>query len=71
MSSEGEADGSPQDEEFEISFTFHRNTSTFTEMTLEFTLYDNSFYLVSFDGEERFLVNRNDIANLEELFEAL
>lgn len=71
MSSEGEADGSPQGEEFEISFTFHRNTSTFTEMTLGFTLYDNNFYLVSFDGEERLLVNRNDVANLEELFEAL
>lgn len=51
----------------EISFTFHRNTEDFSEMTLEFIQYDNNFYLVSFNGEQRLLVNRNDVADLSEL----
>lgn len=36
-------------------------------MTLEFVQYDNNFYLVSFNGEQRLLVNRNDVAGLSEL----
>lgn len=52
----------------EITFTFHRSTETFSEMTLSLIPYDNSFYLVSFNGEERLLVNRNDVAELEELY---
>lgn len=51
----------------EICFTFHRNTEDFSEMTLEFVQYDNNFYLVSFNGEQRLLGNRNDVADLSEL----
>ena len=40
-------------------------------MTLSFIRYDNSFYLVSFNGEERLLVNRNDVAALKEAVQAL
>ena len=71
MSAEGEATGSPEEEGFELSLTFRRNTDTFSEMTLGFTKYNNSFYLVSFNEEERLLVNRNDVAELEEMIEAL
>ena len=56
------AEGSP-----ELSFVFHRNTETFSEMTLSFTRYDNNFYLVSFNGEERLLVNRNAVADLTDM----
>ncbi len=71
LAAESEADGDAVGEGFEISFTFYRNTATFAEMTLGFIQYNNSFYLVSFNGEERLLVNRNDIAELEELFDVL
>lgn len=71
MVAEGEAEESNQDDEFEMSFTFKRNAQTYTEMTLGFIRYDNNFYLVSFDGEKRLLVNRNDVIDLEGLFEAL
>ncbi len=54
-----------------LSITFYRNTSSFTEMTLSFIKYDNSFYLVSFNDSARLLVNRNDVSELIELFEAL
>ena len=66
----GEAEGSAESAigtSPEISFTFHRNTEDFSEMTLEFVQYDNNFYLVSFNGEQRLLVNRNDVAGLSEL----
>ncbi len=71
LSAESEASGEATENSFEVSFTFHRNTSAFTEMTLGLTRYDNSFYLVSFNDQERLLINRNDVTDLEELIEAL
>ena len=50
-----------------LSFVFHRSTDAFSEMTLSFTRYDNSFYLVSFNGEERLLVNRNAVTDLVDM----
>ncbi len=68
LESEGEGTADAAEESApEISFTLHRNTEDFSEMTLGFTKYDNSFYLVSFNGEQRLLVNRNDVAELVEL----
>ena len=50
-----------------VSLLLGRNTEDFSEMTLEFVQYDSNFYLASFNGEQRLLVNRNDVADLSEL----
>lgn len=68
LESEGEGSASAAAEESpELSFVFHRSTDAFSEMTLSFTRYDNSFYLVSFNGEERLLVNRNAVTDLVDM----
>lgn len=68
LQSEGERTEKPAEGSSpELCFTFHRNTDTFTEMILSFTRYDNNFYLVSFNGEERLLVSKNDVADLMEM----
>ena len=73
MESEGEGtiDAAQGGADAELAITFHRTASTYETMTLSFIRYDNSFYLVSFNGEERLLVNRNDVAALKEAVQAL
>lgn len=69
LETEGEAtDSLPEGSTAEISFTFHRSTETYADMTLSLIPYDNSFYLVSFNGQERLLVNKNDVADLISLY---
>ena len=69
LEAEGEAtDPLPEGSVAEISFTFHRSTETYADMTLSLIPYDNSFYLVSFNGQERLLVNKNDVADLIDLY---
>lgn len=68
LESEGEGDSaSAADASPELSLTFHRNTETHSEMTLSLTRYDNNFYLVSFNEEERLLVNRNAVTDLSNM----
>lgn len=67
LEAESEASGSPASNSPELSIVFHRSSASFSEMTLSFQRYDNSFYLVSFDGQSRLLVNRNDVADIESL----
>ena len=55
----------------ELSITFNRSSSTHKTMTMRFFRYDNSFYLVSFNGEERLLVNKNEVTALKDLIRAL
>lgn len=73
MESEGEGtiDAAQGGADAELAITFHRTASTYETMTLSFIRYDNSFCLVSFNGEERLLVNRNDVAALKEAVQAL
>lgn len=59
------------DRGFDLSVVFHRTGASHTTMTLGFSAYDNSFYLVSFNDRETLLVNRNDVKDLEELAGAL
>ena len=59
------------DRGFDLSVVFHRTGASHTTMTLGFSAYDNSFYLVSFNDRETLLVNRNDVKELEELAGAL
>ena len=69
LEAEGEAtDSLPEGSAAEISFTFHRSTETYADMTLSLIPYDNSFYLVSFNGQERLLINKNDVADLISLY---
>ncbi len=72
LESEGEGEASlAQEDEATLSFVFNRNTDTYSQLTLSFTRYDNSFYLVSFFGGEYLLVNRNDVSELLDLVAAL
>lgn len=57
--------------ESEMDITFHRNTETFSTMTLSLGAYDSSFYLVDFNGASRLLINKNDFTRLKTLFEGL
>lgn len=68
---EGTIDAAQGGTDAELAITFHRTASTYETMTLSFIRYDNSFYLASFNGEERLLVNRNDVAALKEAVQAL
>ena len=57
--------------EAEVTLVFHRNTETFSEMTFALSRYDNSFYLLSFNGASRLLINRQDVEELKDLIAAL
>jgi hypothetical protein len=54
-----------------ISFTFHRNTATFKDMTLTLYKYDSTSDLVSFNGEMRLLVSADEVDKLVESVKAL
>lgn len=71
LASEGEATGEPAEGAPEVTVVFHRDAQAFQTVTLTLTRYDTSFYLAGLDGAERLLVNRNDVAELEELVSAL
>lgn len=70
LAAEGEADGAAAGEA-QVTLVFHRSTETYAEVTLAFSRYDNSFYLVTLDGTSRLLVNRNDVESIAELIGAL
>ena len=55
----------------EVTLVFHRNTESFTTVTLSFTRYSTSFYLADLDGDARLLVNKNDVAHLKDLVSEL
>ena len=54
-----------------LSFTFHRNTDTFSTVVLEFYDYDSGSCLVSLDGTARLLVARSDLSALLDSIRAL
>lgn len=68
---EGEADQAQLAADAEVTLTFHRDTQAHATMTLTLTRYDNSFYRVSFNGESRLLVSKNDVAELKEALKAV
>ena len=70
LASEG-VDDTAEPGEAEVTLVFRRNTDTFSEMTFALSRYDNSFYLLSFDGASRLLINRQDVEELRELIDAL
>lgn len=70
LASEG-ADDAAEAGEAEATFVFHRNTETFSEMTFALSRYDNSFYLLSFNGASRLLINRQDVEELKDLIAEL
>lgn len=70
LAAEGGADGAAAGEA-QVTLVFHRSTETYAEVTLAFSRYDNSFYLVTLDGTSRLLVNRNDVESIAELIGAL
>lgn len=45
----------------------HKTAPTGSTIRLLFSRYDNSFYLVSFNGEERLLVNHNAVTDLVDM----
>lgn len=54
-----------------LSFTFHRNTDTFSTVVLEFYDYDSGSCLVSLDGTARLLVAHSDLSALLDSIRAL
>ncbi len=47
-----------------VSFTFHRNTESYEEMTLTFYQYNSGSYLVTFTDQPNRLVNSSDVSTL-------
>ena len=58
-------DAAPSQNTDELTFTFHRNTETFPEITISYAPYDSSFYQMTVNGVTQLLVNKRDIANLK------
>ena len=54
-----------------VRIVIYRDTETYSEMELSLSRYDNSFYLVTFNGASRLLVNRVDVEAVIEAIEAL
>ncbi|NLO46236.1 MAG: DUF4340 domain-containing protein [Clostridiales bacterium] len=54
-----------------LTVVYHRNTSNFKTMTLKFVPFDSSFYLVEFNGENRLLVNKNDVSDAVAAFKKI
>lgn len=52
-----------------LSITFHRNTDTYSDLTLTFSTYDSTNYLVTFGGESRMLASKSDVRNLMDLLD--
>ena len=70
LQNSGEAEGEAGRGE-QLSFTFHRNTETFKEMTLSFYAYDSGNSLVGFNGEKRLLVDSEAVTGLIDMVKAL
>lgn len=65
LASEGTSDSYNNSAAPEITVVFHRNTDDdFAEMTFTLTPYDSSFYIAGFNGYQRILVNKKDVAEL-------
>jgi len=65
MEADGTVEGIGELAEPEITVVFHRNTGDeFAEMTFSIHPYDQSFSVVSFNGESRILVNKNHVGEL-------
>ena len=47
-----------------ISFTFYRNTKTYTEMTLTFYQYNSASYLVTLTGQPTRLVDSASVSTM-------
>ena len=54
-----------------VKIIYHRNTETFKDMTLSFTPFDSSFYLVTLNGESRLLANKLDVEKAINAFNAI
>jgi len=54
-----------------LTIEFLRDTDRYSVMPLELYVYDNSFYLVKFNGAARLLVSRRDVEALAESIRAL
>jgi|GEM_PF-4929537 len=63
MSGDRLADGTVEGEAY-LTLTLLRNTDRFDRLILEFIPYDNSFYMLSFNGEQRLLVNKRSVQEL-------
>ncbi len=66
MVSTGSATGLTPERGAEISFTFYRDTETFSEVTLTFYQYDSSSCLVGLNNETRLFVAREDVVSVVE-----
>lgn len=62
----GSADGSPL-----VTFTFHRNTNDFSQLTLTLYPWDTGSCLAVFTGESGRLVDRSAVTDLTEQIQAL
>lgn len=69
MSSTGTTDDTPG--AAEITFAFHRDTDTFTDINLGFYRFNSSTCIVGFNGETRLAVARTDVVNLIEAVNAI
>ena len=69
LESQGTAASDAGQREPVLSITFHRNTETYSELTLTFSTYDSANYLVTFQGESRMLASKSDVRNLMDLLE--
>lgn len=59
------------DSSAEVTISFYRNTTTFSDLTLKLYPYDNGFYLANFNDERRLLINKWDVETLLGYVEAL
>ena len=71
MTTEAVVDDTEPDGEPYLTIEFHRDTDRFSVLPLELYVYDNSFYLVHFNGAARLLVSRRDVEALAERIRAL
>ena len=54
-----------------MSVTYHRNTASYPEITLNLYPYDSSFYMADFNGESGLLVNKRMVETLVKDYAAL
>ncbi len=58
-------------EKGDVVIVFHRNTESFKTMTMTFSSYDDSYYLLSFNGEARLLINKSNVESLKSSFNSI
>lgn len=69
LSSQGDADSSLGQREPVLTITFQLNNENFPELTLSFSTYDSTSYLVTFQEESRMLCSKSDVRDLMDQIE--